>query len=142
MPASALLQRLFLPCFAPSVAIALTCGTAAPLHAQQPVVDSASAAAAASPEPFDGISLTATQRAAIDADWETRRPALRVLQEQARTEGRLTEARRAELRAFAEARNAAVRAILTAEQNAQLDRNLSRMNDLRRQQADARRGQR
>jgi hypothetical protein len=94
------------------------------------------------PAPFDGIELTATQRAAIAQDWEHRKHALSAIVERLRSSGRITDADRVELRRFAEARNAVVRRILTSVQQAQLDRNLARIAEARRQRSTLRRAPR
>ena len=101
-----------------------------------------SAVALVMPGPLHGISLSDAQRKAIADDWDHRKATLLNLQHAAKVRGRIAEDERTAIRRFAEERNTAVRAILTAEQNAQLDSNLARMHEIRRQQAAARRGQR
>jgi hypothetical protein len=98
-------------------------------------------AVVAIPMPFDSIQLTPAQHSAIEADWATRRVTMRAIAERIRIAGRVTDADRAELKAFADARNAVVRGVLTAEQNTQLDRNLVRITEARRQGVPLRRGQ-
>lgn len=97
-------------------------------------------AAVASPMPFDSIQLTPAQRSAIEADWAKRKPVLSTITARMQAAGRIADADRAQLKGFAEARNAVVRAILTPDQRAQLDRNIVRITEARRQSALMRRG--
>jgi hypothetical protein len=82
--------------------------------------------------PFTGITLSEQQRLAIRNDWAVRKPAFTAITGSPGSARRLTESDRAALRALVEARNAAVRAILTPQQNLQLDQNLSRITEQRR----------
>ena len=75
--------------------------------------------------PLRGIALTATQRAAIRADWEARRAAFTAIVGTTSNGRLLGDTGRSALRQLVEARNVAVLAILTPNQRAQLKRNLA-----------------
>lgn len=77
--------------------------------------------------PLAGIALTVEQRARIQSDWLARKATFAAIVSRLRASGGLSTTDRDQLRREVAARNDYVRSLLTAEQQQQLDTNLTQI---------------